>query len=62
MHALEGRAAELLRLRYEESLKPSVIAGRAGMAVIAVRVMLSRTRAVLRDCIERKLKLQDSQS
>jgi RNA polymerase sigma-70 factor (ECF subfamily) len=62
MHALQGRAADLLRLRYEESLKPSALAGRAGMAVIAVRVMLSRTRAALRDCIERKLKLQDFQS
>jgi DNA-directed RNA polymerase specialized sigma24 family protein len=62
MRTLQGRAGELLRLRYEESLKPNAIAVRAGMAVIAVRVTLSRTRAALRDCIERKLKLQNSRS
>jgi RNA polymerase sigma-70 factor (ECF subfamily) len=62
MRTLQSRAGELLRLRYEESLKPNAIAARAGMAVIAVRVTLSRTRAALRDCIERKLKLQNSRS
>jgi RNA polymerase sigma-70 factor (ECF subfamily) len=62
IRALQGRASELLRLRYEESLKPDAIATRTRMAVVAVRVALSRTRAALRDCIERKLKLQDSQS
>jgi len=59
LRAIKGRASELLRLRYEESLKPNAIAARLGLAVIAVRVMLSRTRAALRDCIERKLKTQD---
>jgi RNA polymerase sigma-70 factor (ECF subfamily) len=58
MRTIKGRATELLRLRYEESLKPTSIAGRVGMAVVAVRVMLSRTRTALRECIERKLKLQ----
>ena len=58
LRSVKGRAGELLRLRYEESLKPNAMAGRVGMAVVAVRVMLSRTRATLRECIERKLKLQ----
>jgi len=58
LRTVRGRAGELLLLRYEESLKPKAIAARVGMAVVAVRVMLSRTRAALRECIERKLKLQ----
>ena len=57
LQTIKGRASELLRLRYEESLKPNAIASRFGLAVVAVRVMLSRTRAALRECIERKLKL-----
>ena len=60
VRTVQGRAAELLRLRYEECLKFDAIAGRVGMAIVAVRVMLSRTRATLRECIERKLKLQDT--
>jgi RNA polymerase sigma-70 factor (ECF subfamily) len=62
VRALQGRANELLRLRYEEALEPRTIAARVGMAIVAVRVALSRTRASLRECIERKLKLQNSQS
>ena len=58
LRRVKGRAGELLRLRYEESLKPNAIATRVGIAVVAVRVMLSRTRATLRECIERKLKPQ----
>ena len=57
---LKGRADELVRLRYEEALKPEAIAVRAKMGVVAVRVALSRARTALRDCIERKLK--DSRS
>jgi RNA polymerase sigma-70 factor, ECF subfamily len=62
LDTIQGRAGELLRLRYEEGLKPSTIAGRVGMAVVAMRVMLSRTRAALRHCIEHKVKLQDLKS
>ena len=62
LRTLQGRAGELLRLRYEESLKPNSIAAKVGMAVVAVRVTLSRARASLRDCIERKLKLRDAKS
>jgi len=58
LRSVKGRAGELLRLRYEESLKPNSISKRVGIAVVAVRVMLSRTRTALRECIERKLKLQ----
>ncbi len=51
-----GRAAQLLELRYGESLKPADIADRLPMAVLAVRVALSRVRAALRECIERRLR------
>jgi RNA polymerase sigma-70 factor (ECF subfamily) len=52
---LSGRAAELIRLRYDEALKPAAIAERLGMGSVAVRVALSRVRASLRECIERKV-------
>jgi RNA polymerase sigma-70 factor, ECF subfamily len=61
MEKVEGRARELLRLRYEEALKPNAIAVQLGLAVVAVRVMLSRTRASLRQCIERTLKQEGAQ-
>lgn len=58
---VQGRASELLKLRYEEGLKPMAIAGGVGMAVVAVRVMFSRTRTGLRECIERKMRLLNAQ-
>ena len=53
---IHGRARDLLLLRYERSLKPGAISERLGIAAVAVRVMLTRTRASLRKCIERKLR------
>jgi RNA polymerase sigma-70 factor, ECF subfamily len=60
LRQIQGRAAEMIRLRYEESLKPGEIAIRLGLAAAAVRMALSRSRAFLRDCIERRLKLEDT--
>jgi RNA polymerase sigma-70 factor (ECF subfamily) len=57
---IQGRARELLLLRYEQSLKPGEIAKRLGIAAIAVRVMLTRTRAALRACIDRKLRTEEA--
>jgi RNA polymerase sigma-70 factor (ECF subfamily) len=54
---LQKRSSQLVRLRYENALKPEAIARRLGMAAVAVRVALNRARASLRECIERKLKL-----
>jgi RNA polymerase sigma-70 factor (ECF subfamily) len=62
LRLVKGRAGELLRLRYEDTLQIQEIAGRIGIAMVAVRVMLSRSRAVLRACIERKLKTQNARS
>jgi RNA polymerase sigma-70 factor (ECF subfamily) len=47
-------------LRYEKALKPGEIAGRVGLEAPAVRMALTRTRAFLRDCVERKLKSEDA--
>jgi ferric-dicitrate binding protein FerR (iron transport regulator) len=43
-------------LRYEEAQKLAAMAQRVSLTVVAVRVMLSRTRTVLRRCIERRVK------
>jgi RNA polymerase sigma-70 factor, Rhodopirellula/Verrucomicrobium family len=56
LRELRGRSAELIRLRYDEALKPAAIAERLGMAGVAVRVALSRVRAALRQCIEQKIR------
>lgn len=53
---LDGRAATLVRLRYEASLPAAIIAERMGLGDVAVRVALSRVRSVLRRCIEGKLR------
>jgi RNA polymerase sigma-70 factor (ECF subfamily) len=58
LNKLESRALFLVRLRYEDSLKPALIAERIGMGVVAVRVALSRARASLRACIESRLRQQ----
>ena len=60
LRAVQARAAEWIRLRYEEALKPGEIASRFGLEAPAVRMALSRTRAFLRDCVERKLKSEDT--
>jgi RNA polymerase sigma-70 factor (ECF subfamily) len=56
---VRGRAAELLRLRYEEALSPAQIAKRLGTGSVAVRVMLTRVRAALRNCVERRIKREE---
>jgi RNA polymerase sigma-70 factor, ECF subfamily len=52
------RTAEVLRLRYQESLEPKDIAPRIGMTSGAIRVMLNRVRGILHGCIERRLALR----
>ncbi|QNN23503.1 sigma-70 family RNA polymerase sigma factor [Planctomycetales bacterium ZRK34] len=50
-----GRSRRALELRYRENLKPAQIAVHLRMDAGAVRVMLHRARAALRQCIERRL-------
>jgi RNA polymerase sigma-70 factor (ECF subfamily) len=49
---LTPNVQRLLRLRYEDSLKPSEIAKSVGWSVNAVSVAMSRARKELRKCIE----------
>ncbi len=51
---MAGRAAEVLRLRYGESQRRAAIAGRLGLTESGVKSILVRTRAKLRDCVERR--------
>ena len=55
LQALEGRSQEVIRLRYEQDLKPRFIAGQMNLGSGAIRVLLSRVRSVLRSCVEQKL-------
>ena len=50
-----GRSRDLLALRYEEEVEPQDIAERLGMSAGAVRVALTRVRAALHACIEKRL-------
>ena len=58
LRKVKGRAKKIVRLRYEESLKPAAIAEMLSMAAGAVRVQLSRVRASLGACVERALTVE----
>lgn len=60
LQKIEGRPADALRLRYETDLKPDAIAERLGLKPVAARVLLSRAREWLRQCVERTLAVQTS--
>jgi RNA polymerase sigma-70 factor (ECF subfamily) len=55
---VDGRARRALELRYTENLKPAAIAEQLMMSGGAVRMLLMRTRASLRDCIRSRLGTQ----
>ena len=59
MEELAARAREVLDLRYGEGCRPAEIARRLSWTPESVYVTLSRARALLRDCIERKDKQQE---
>ncbi|MEI6231423.1 MAG: sigma-70 family RNA polymerase sigma factor [Planctomycetota bacterium] len=56
---IKGRALSLLQMRYDRALKPSVIATEMGMNPSAVRAMLSRTRTILYECIQKRITLSE---
>lgn len=56
LHPHTRRAVEL---RYEQGHKPAEIANRLGWTAESVYVVLSRARAVLRECVGRKLALAE---
>ena len=53
---LSPSARQLLTLRYQGRLKPGQIAKDRGLAVETVYSVLSKTRAALRECVERRMK------
>jgi len=53
---LDGRARQAIDLHYRESAGREAIAAQLGMQADGVKTLLRRTRQVLRECIERKLK------
>jgi RNA polymerase sigma-70 factor, ECF subfamily len=58
LEELSPRAREALDIRYGEACKPTEVARRLNWKPEAVYVALSRARAVLRDCVERKIRQQ----
>jgi RNA polymerase sigma-70 factor (ECF subfamily) len=53
------RSRQVLRLRYVEALSPGRIAQRLGVKAGAIRVLLSRVRSDLRECVRRQLARQE---
>lgn len=51
---LTGRPAEVIRLRYAEGLQRDAIRSRLGLSEGGVKSILIRTRARLRECVERR--------
>jgi RNA polymerase sigma-70 factor, ECF subfamily len=58
MEDLHPHSRRAMELRYEQGHKPAEIARRLGWTAESVYVVLSRARAALRDCVERKLSLE----
>ena len=52
---LPSRSREAVELRYQQAHRPPEIARRMGWTVESVHVALSRARAVLKECVQRRL-------
>jgi RNA polymerase sigma-70 factor (ECF subfamily) len=55
LRGVQGRASDLVRLRYSDDLDPETIAARVGLTAGNVRIILHRVRATLLTCVERRL-------
>ena len=55
MKKLAPQARRMIKLRYHGALKAAAIAKKLGVSVNGVSVLLSRSRSMLRLCIERQL-------
>ncbi len=62
LRELPPRSRHLIRLRYYDGLNSTEIAARTAGHEGSVRVMLQRVRRMLRDCVERKLRLEGGQA
>jgi RNA polymerase sigma-70 factor (ECF subfamily) len=56
METLDGRASKAVQLRYEQALRVQEVASKLEIKPLNARVMLSRIRASLRSCVERKVR------
>ncbi|MFO1004947.1 MAG: sigma-70 family RNA polymerase sigma factor [Planctomycetaceae bacterium] len=54
LNRLDGKARQLIELRYTRNLKPAAISELIGMSANSVAKALQRLRDQLRDCIDRK--------
>jgi RNA polymerase sigma-70 factor (ECF subfamily) len=57
---LEGRARQAIDLHYHDHAGREAIASQLDMKPDGVKTLLRRTREVLRECVERKLKAQNT--
>jgi RNA polymerase sigma-70 factor (ECF subfamily) len=59
LEELHPHTRRAMELRYEQGHKPAEIARRLGWTADSVYVVLSRARAALRDCVARKVALEE---
>jgi len=55
MERVKGKSRQVLEMRYMHDIKPDVLAEAMGLSRNAVWLLLSRSRAALKSCIEKKL-------
>jgi RNA polymerase sigma-70 factor (ECF subfamily) len=55
LDSVEGRAREVIVMRYRSNLRREAIAGRLEISESGVKSILVRTRKRLRECVERRL-------
>ena len=57
---MDGRSREILDMRYEEALNSEEISARAGVTVGSIRVILTRIRKKLAECVRGKLAMDST--
>ena len=60
LQQLEGRACQAIELHYQKNTGRDAIAQRLGMQPDGVKTLLRRTRSILRECVERKIKTEQT--
>jgi len=61
MELLQGRARQVIEMKYQGEMAIKDIAERLGRQVGAIEMTLVRARRALRDCIERKMKIDSGE-
>lgn len=60
LEALERRASQIVRGHYFDGLTLAMLAERLGMNLNTVKTTLSRARASLHECVERRLRMESA--